>query len=52
MLRIKRAIKETNEKGAMNRCDEPMKKLFSLILALCMACMLIPAMAEDSITGE
>ena len=29
-----------------------MKKLFSLILALCMACMLIPAMAEDSITGE
>ena len=29
-----------------------MKKLFSLILALCMACMLIPAMADDSITGE
>ena len=29
-----------------------MKKLFSLILALCMACMMIPAVAEDSIAGE
>ena len=29
-----------------------MKKLVSLILVLCMACMLIPAMAEDDITGE
>ena len=29
-----------------------MKKLFSLILALCLVCMLIPAMAEDSLAGE
>ena len=29
-----------------------MKKLISLILALCMACMLIPAMAEEDLTGE
>lgn len=29
-----------------------MKKLISLILVLCMACMLIPAMAEESIAGE
>ena len=29
-----------------------MKKLFSLILALCMVCMLVPAMAEDSMAGE
>ena len=29
-----------------------MKKLFSLILALCMVCMLIPAVAEDSMAGE
>ena len=29
-----------------------MKKLFSLVLALCMVCMMIPAIAEDSITGE
>lgn len=28
-----------------------MKKLFSLALALCMVCMMIPALAEDSITG-
>lgn len=28
-----------------------MKKLISLILILCMACMLIPAMAEDDILG-
>ena len=28
-----------------------MKKLFSLVLALCMACMLIPAMAEESVAG-
>ena len=29
-----------------------MKKLFSLVLALCMACMLIPAVAEEDVTGE
>ena len=29
-----------------------MKKLISLILILCMACMLIPAMAEDDILGD
>ncbi len=29
-----------------------MKKLISLVLVLCMACMLIPAMADDDITGE
>ena len=29
-----------------------MKKLFSLVLALCMACMMIPAVAEEGITGE
>lgn len=29
-----------------------MKKLFSLILALCLVCMLVPAMAEDSMAGE
>lgn len=29
-----------------------MKKLISLVLVLCMACMLIPAMAEDSLAGE
>ncbi len=29
-----------------------MKKLFSLILVVCMACMMIPAMAEDSVAGE
>ena len=28
-----------------------MKKLISLILILCMACMLIPAMAEEDVTG-
>ncbi len=28
-----------------------MKKLFSLILALCLVCMLIPAMAEESAAG-
>lgn len=28
-----------------------MKKLISLVLILCMACMLIPAMAEDSVLG-
>ena len=29
-----------------------MKKLISLVLALCLACMLIPAVAEDDVTGE
>lgn len=29
-----------------------MKKLISLILVLCMACMLIPAVAEEDLTGE
>ena len=29
-----------------------MKKLISLVLALCLACMLIPALAEDDVTGE
>ena len=29
-----------------------MKKLISLILILCMACLLIPAMAEDDVTGD
>ena len=29
-----------------------MKKLFSLILALCMACMMIPAVAEEGVAGE
>ena len=29
-----------------------MKKMISLVLVLCMACMLIPAMADDDITGE
>ena len=29
-----------------------MKKLFSLVLALCLVCMLIPAVAEDSMAGE
>ena len=29
-----------------------MKKLISLIMILCMACMLIPAMAEEDLTGE
>ena len=29
-----------------------MKKLFSLVLALCMVCMMIPAIAEESVTGE
>ena len=29
-----------------------MKKLISLVLILCMACMLVPAMAEDDITGD
>ena len=29
-----------------------MKKLIALILILCMACMLIPAMAEDDILGD
>ena len=29
-----------------------MKKLISLVLILCMACMLISAMADDDITGE
>ncbi len=29
-----------------------MKKLISLILVLCMACMLIPATAEEDLTGE
>jgi hypothetical protein len=29
-----------------------MKKLISLILILCMACMLVPAMAEDDILGD
>ena len=29
-----------------------MKKLVSLILILCMACMMIPAMAEEDMTGE
>ena len=28
-----------------------MKKLFSLVLALCMACMTIPAIAEESVAG-
>ena len=29
-----------------------MKKLFSLILAVCMACMMIPAVAEEGVAGE
>ena len=29
-----------------------MKKLFSLVLVVCMACMMIPAVAEDSVAGE
>ena len=29
-----------------------MKKLISLILVLCMACMLVPAVAEEDVTGE
>lgn len=29
-----------------------MKKLISLVLILCMACMLIPAIADDDISGE
>ena len=29
-----------------------MKKLISLALVLCMACMLVPAMAEEDVTGE
>ena len=29
-----------------------MKKLISLVLALCMACMLIPAMADEDLTGD
>lgn len=29
-----------------------MKKLLSLVLILCMACMLIPAMADEDISGE
>ena len=29
-----------------------MKKLISLVLVLCMACMLVPAMADDDISGE
>ena len=29
-----------------------MKKLISLVLALCMACMLIPAMAEEDVSGD
>ena len=29
-----------------------MKKLISLILILCMACLLVPAMAEDDVTGD
>jgi len=29
-----------------------MKKLVSLILVLCMACLLIPAMAEEAVTGD
>ena len=29
-----------------------MKKLFSLILALCMVCTLVPAVAEEDVTGE
>lgn len=29
-----------------------MKKLISLVLILCMACMLVPAMAEEDITGD
>ncbi len=29
-----------------------MKKLISLMLILCMACMLVPAMADDDVTGE
>ena len=29
-----------------------MKKLISLLLILCMACMLIPAVAEEALTGE
>ena len=29
-----------------------MKKLISLILILCMACMLIPAVADEAVTGE
>lgn len=28
-----------------------MKKMIALVMALCMACMLVPAMAEDEITG-
>ena len=29
-----------------------MKKLISLMLILCMACMLVPAMADEDIAGE
>ena len=29
-----------------------MKKLISLILILCIACLLVPAMAEDDVTGD
>lgn len=29
-----------------------MKKMISLVLALCLACMLIPAVAEEAVTGE
>ena len=29
-----------------------MKKLISLFLILCMACLLVPAMAEDDVTGD
>ena len=29
-----------------------MKKLISLILILCMACMLVPATAEEDLTGD
>ena len=29
-----------------------MKKLISLLLVLCMACMLIPALAEEAVTGD
>ena len=29
-----------------------MRKLISLVLVLCMACMLVPAMADDDISGE
>ncbi len=29
-----------------------MKKLLTMLLALCMACMMIPAVAEDDITGD